>query len=284
MNKITKPWMPIAATFAFTALAGVVPVLLSESIAVVTTVVIIAFLLGIVGLMVVQAKKQAKAIRRLHDARGVVYTTYGQDRSKDFARLWELPHAKKIFVWGVGMTRVTQDMDMIESTIKNRGVRVEFEMIDPVFLRENPQVSKMLNLYYSRPNFVESVEHSLLQLVRFRDMMNTVYGSDKVSIYVVNIHQAGSGTVVNPGDDDAVGIIEGHTPTFPTGQARLKAVMYKSPNPETEPPRIEMELGSRRRLLRSLVGATAADRLNPNPTYNPIESPEPDPAPTDTPD
>lgn len=269
MSKNLKPWMPIAATLTFTALAGVVPVLLSKSAAIVLTVLCIAFLLGLGGMMAMHAMKR----QRLHRVRGVVDTGYGQDRSNHFARLWQLRRAKKIFCWGVGMTRVTQDLDMIENVIKNRGVKVEFEMIDPIFIRDHPQISDMLNEYYSRPNFVDSVEHSLVQLVRFRDMINTVYGSDKVSIYVVPIHQPGSGTIVNPGDDDAVGIIEvGHTVTFPTGQARSKAVMYKSPRPETEPPWIEMALASRRRLRRSLVGATATDRLNPNPTHRPVDT------------
>ncbi|MDZ7914243.1 MAG: hypothetical protein U5N21_23810 [Rhodococcus sp. (in: high G+C Gram-positive bacteria)] len=171
------------------------------------------------------------------------------------------------------MTRVTRDLDMIENVVRNRGVKVEFEMIDPTFIRENSQILTMLNEYYSRPNFVESVEHSLTELVRFRDMVNTLYGADKVSIYVVHIHQPGSGTIVNPGDDYAVGIIEGRTVMFPTGQARSKAVMYESPNPETEPPWIEMALASRQRLRRSLVGATASDRLNLNPTHTPIVMP-----------
>jgi hypothetical protein len=203
-------------------------------------------------------RNAAKQLKALHTNRGVVAVSCGRNRAEEFSQLWE--HAQEqILCWGVGMTNIVRDAGLIESAVR-RGCTVKFEMIDPIWLRSRPEICALLDATYDRNKLVDQIDEALGRLVDLRDRLNEKYGIDRVQVYAVLHYQGQSGTVADPACPTAFGYIEHHTMGFPNGQARVKAVMYGSPNPDTEPPYLQSVLDSRLLLARWRVGKNPTDR------------------------
>lgn len=222
---------------------------------------VIACLGVIIGVVVYQKRRRRfddMMESWLHQQRGVVSVSCGRNRAEQFSEPWQKA-MREIFCWGVGMTNIVHDEKLIEDTVKGQR-SIVFEMIDPVWLRARPDLCELLDVTYNRTNLVDQIDQALEQLVRMRDRLNKRYGRDKVQIFVVQHYQGQSGTVADPHLPSAVGYIEHHTMGFPHGQTRVKAILYESPNPATEPAYLEYVLNSRRLLPRQRVGKKATDR------------------------
>jgi hypothetical protein len=171
------------------------------------------------------------------------------------------------------MSNVVGDKSLIEHTVR-RGCSITFEMIDPVWLRQRPQVCEEVDVTYGRKNFVDRIEESYKQLVAIRDEMNHKYGADRVQVTAVQKFQSDSATVADPGTSDAWGFVEFHTPGFPHGQTRMRLVTYDSSGP-LDPPLLDHLVNARRSLPRRSIPVTALG--NQQLTTPPVSGVEPTP-------
>lgn len=242
--------------FGWAALLGIAPTLLP--LAYVGTFAASSMIVGIVTYQVWRRRNTTRQLESLHAKRGVVAVSCGRNRAEEFSQPWE--HASEhVLCWGVGMTNIVRDAALIEAAVR-RGCTVTFEMIDPAWLRARPEVAGLLDVTYHRTKLVDQIDEALTRLIALRDRLNEQFGAGKVQIFAVQHYQAQSGTVADPASPAAFGYIEHHTMGFPNGQSRIKAIMYDSPNPNTEPPYLQCVLESRMQLPRLRVGKSPTDR------------------------
>ena len=245
-----------SVAFGWAALLGLAPTVLPLAYA--GSAVAASTLLGIGVYRVLRRRATTRQLESLHAKRGVIAVSCGRNRAEEFSQPWE--RAKEhLLCWGVGMTNIVRDAALIEAAAR-RGCTITFEMIDPTWLRGRPQLCDLLDVTYHRSKLVDQIDEALARLVDLRDRINEKYGADKVQIFVVQHYQAQSGTVSDPASPEAFGYIEHHTMGFPNGQSRMKAIMYDSPNPNTEPPYLHCVLDSRMQLPRLRVGRNPSDR------------------------
>lgn len=157
---------------------------------------------------------------------------------------------------GVGMTNIVRDLTLIEHTVA-RGCAVTFELVDPVWLRERPEVCELVDITYGRTRFVDQIERSFDGLIELRDRLNHQYGSGKVCVVAVQTFQPFSATIADPGTPGAWGFVEFHTAGFPLEQPRMRLASYESSSP-LDAPLLDDLLLARRHLPRRRVDATTA--------------------------
>lgn len=245
-----------SVAFGWAGLLGIAPTVLPLAYA--GSAVAASTLLGIAVYRVLRQRAATRQAESLHAKRGISAVSCGRNRAEEFAQPWEIA-TEHIQCWGVGMTNIVRDAALIEAAAR-RGCTITFEMIDPVWLRNRPELCALLDVTYHRSSLVDQIDEALKRLIDLRDRINEKYGADTVQILAVQHYQAQSGTVSDPASANAVGYIEHHTMGFPNGQSRIKAVMYDSPKPNTEPPYLHCVLESRMQLPHLRVGKGPTDR------------------------
>lgn len=206
-------------------------------------------------------EEEAERVRELevlHTRKGIVEVVSDRARLERYPKLWN-KEAKVIYCFGVGMSNVTADSQLIENAVA-RGTKVRFEMMDPHWLKANLILGEQVDMHYGRSDFPNQMLCNLKRLVALRDRLNERYGKDMVVIIVYQMLYFHSGTIVNPGKPDSWGWTEAHQLNWPHGQTMMKSRMYEAPESVTEPPHLVSVLGAREKLPRFIVGVEPEDR------------------------
>lgn len=171
--------------------------------------------------------------RRIRTRRGILAVGGERMRAKEFAQVWT--SAKdRILCTGVGMTGILKEDDLVRATVR-RGVRVEFALMDPEWLRRQPDLSASVDDFYGRKDFFRTVEESLEELIQLRNDLNAEYGRDFITIRTVKHFAPYSGTIADYGTKDAQGYIEFHLYRSPLGRFRMRVKDYRAGGSESPP-------------------------------------------------
>lgn len=186
--------------------------------------------------------------------RGVTAIASDRGRRHQFSQPWEKAKSK-IWAWGVGMTSLSRDVDVIRATVQ-RGVRIVLEVTDAQWVRDRAETMAMIDATYGRANFVDQIEDSTSRLVALARDLNLNYGADRVEVWAVSAFIPQSGTVADPDSPRAWGWVEWHTYGFPNGQLRLRMSNYVHRS-KLNPPLLEHLLHARRAVSRRRIDISA---------------------------
>lgn len=130
--------------------------------------------------------------------RGVSKELPNSGRDRDF----ELPYkraSEQLLVWGIGMSRVSRDTQMLER-IAARGIHVEVQMIDPHWIDHNPAIGELLGKYYADKGLVDRLHDSLAKLQNTAASINKTNkrGRGQMSITCIRAFVPTSGTIADP--------------------------------------------------------------------------------------
>jgi hypothetical protein len=152
------------------------------------------------------------------------------------------------------MTSVFREEDLIRNTVA-RGVHVEFVLINPDWLSMDKPLCALVDDYYNRTNFVDTVRESLNFIENMKQELNSEYGAGKVEVRTINQLVYYSGTIADYGTDKARGYIEFHLYRAPLGRFRMQVVDYMG-SPMEDPSLVY-------HWLASLSRMTGRDYLSP---------------------
>ena len=106
------------------------------------------------------------------------------------------------------MSHVSSQEDLIARTVA-RGVRVDFVMLDPKWLRRQAELHVSLDKYYDG-DVVRAAQASYQRLREIERRLNRTYGVDHVNVRTYQQLSLMSATIADPDQPDAYGVIEFH--------------------------------------------------------------------------
>lgn len=172
--------------------------------------------------------------RMVRARRGIIAAGGERMRAPEFVRVWHTAR-KTILCTGVGMTGIVKEEPVIRAAVE-RGVRVEFIMVDPEWLKGRPDIAKMVDDFYDRNNFVDTIAESLSRLENLSDRLNADFGAGVVKIRTIKKFFHQSGTIADHETENAHGFIEFHLYQSPIGRFRIKVRGYRGSDDQLEDP------------------------------------------------
>lgn len=145
--------------------------------------------------------------RRRGRFRGVERVGLEHMREVEFVDVW-MRARTKVLCFGSVMSHVSTQEDLITRTVA-RGVRVEFVMLDPRWLRRQAELHVSLDKYYDG-DAVRAAQASYHRLREIERRLNRAYGADHVQLRTYQQLSLMSATIADPGRPDAYGVIEFH--------------------------------------------------------------------------
>lgn len=229
----TQEWLPkAAAPVVLLAAAGLIVLYLAWS------------LVDIVGAMFLRL------------TRGVTGIASDRSRRDQFSQPWDRARTS-IWSWGVGMTSLSRDLEVIRAAVQ-RDVHVTFEILDAEWLRQNPDIARMVDRTYGRAGFITQIEDSTTKLVLLARELNRLHGADSVKVFAVQEFIAQSATIADPETERAWGWLEYHTFGFPHGQLRIRMRTYRHRS-KLNPPLLSHIISSRLSVPRRRMDTTVSD-------------------------
>lgn len=161
--------------------------------------------LGIVVLLLLQGVEYAILVRY----RGLTKTLSTGARDRSFERVYTWSK-RRLLVWGVAMTKVSQEGPTFKK-IAGGGINVTFEMTDPNWVAQQPQVESLLADFYRMPDILSKMRNSLESLQAMALEVNSSSESEgRIEITLVKGFDFSSGTIADPALPTARGVIERH--------------------------------------------------------------------------
>jgi hypothetical protein len=145
--------------------------------------------------------------RRQARFRGVERVGLEHMREAEFVDVW-MRARTKVLCFGSVMSHVSTQEDLITRTVA-RGVRVEFVMLDPRWLRRQAELHVSLDKYYDG-DAVRAAQASYQRLRDIERRLNRAYGADHVKLRTYQQLSLMSATIADPAQPDAYGVIEFH--------------------------------------------------------------------------
>ena len=139
--------------------------------------------------------------------RGVERVGLEHMREAEFVDVW-MRARSKVLCFGSVMSHVSNQEDLIARTVA-RGVRVEFVMLDPKWLRRQAELHVSLDTYYDG-DVVRAAQASYQRLREIERRLNRTYGVDHVKVRTYQQLSLMSATIADPDQPDAYGVIEFH--------------------------------------------------------------------------
>jgi hypothetical protein len=190
--------------------------------------------------LVVDAVRSRRRVR----FRGVERVGLEYMREAEFGEVW-LRARTKVLCFGSLMSHVSLQEDQIARTVA-RGVRVEFVMLDPAWLRRHDELHALLDTYYDG-DAVRAAQASYQRLRDLERRLNRAYGADHVTVRTYRTLSLMSAAIADPGSPDAHGVIELHL-FRNAGRYRMIASTY--PDDGTNTPLIDGVLDAITKILR----------------------------------
>jgi hypothetical protein len=145
--------------------------------------------------------------RRRVRFRGVERVGLEHMREAEFVDVW-MRARTKVLCFGSVMSHASNEEDLIARTVA-RGVRVEFVMLDPRWLRRQAELHVSLDKYYDG-DAVRAAQASYQRLRDIERRLNRTYGADHVKLRTYQQLSLMSATIADPDQPDAYGVIEFH--------------------------------------------------------------------------
>jgi hypothetical protein len=161
--------------------------------------------------------------------RGVERVGLEHMREAEFVDVW-MGARTKVLCFGSVMSHVSNQEDQIARTVA-RGVRVEFVMLDPQWLRRQDELHVSLDKYYDG-DAVRAAQASYQRLRDLERRLNRAYGADHVKLRTYQQLSLMSATIADPDRPDAHGVIEFHL-FRGAGRYRMIATNYEDDGTNT---------------------------------------------------
>ena len=210
-----------------------------------SVVVFVATLAYLGGSLVVDAVRARRRIRY----RGVERVGLEYMREAEFLDVW-MRARHKVLCFGSLMSHVSTQEDQIARTV-GRGVRVEFVMLDPEWLRRHDELHALLDAYYDG-NAVRAAQASYQRLRDLERRLNRQYGADHVTVRTYRTLSLMSAAVADPDSPDAHAVIELH---LFKGAGRYRMIASTYPDDGTNRPLIDGVLDAVTKILRQPMDA-----------------------------
>jgi hypothetical protein len=174
------------------------------------------------------------ALRRRRQVRfrGVERVGLEHMREAEFVDVW-MRARSKVLCFGSVMSHVSNQDDQIARTVA-RGVRVEFVMLDPTWLRRQDELHVALDRYYDG-DAVRAAQASYQRLRDIERRLNRTYGADHVTLRTYRQLSLMSATIADPDQPHAHGVIEFH---LFRGASRYRMIASNYPDDGTNTPLI----------------------------------------------
>ncbi len=168
-----------------------------------SVVVFVATLAYLGAVTVVDALRRRRRTR----FRGVERVGLELMRDAEFVEVWRTAETK-ILCFGSIMSHVSTQESLIRRTVE-RGVAVEFAMLDPRWLRRQAELHVQLDKYYDG-DAVRAAQASYQRLRALERSLNREFGADHVKVRTYQQLSLMSATIADPDHPDAHGVIEFH--------------------------------------------------------------------------
>ena len=196
----------VASNLALTFVPDVVPERAAQVVVYcMTAVVIVVAPLWVYRELVESSRRLEEERRRM---RGIEAVGGDHSREADVQEMWSSA-TERVVCFGVGLTGVTADVDHIVEAV-TRGVRVDFVMVDPQWLRAQRRVSELMNDFYDEYAFVARVERAHTTLRSLADRSDVAEAVGAVHVHTYRAWVQHSATIADPWSDEPKGYVEFH--------------------------------------------------------------------------
>lgn len=161
---------------------------------------------------------------------GVVHVSSGDHRVDAFQALRDRA-TKRIIIVGVAMNAIVS-YDL--SSISRQAVRVpvDFLMLDPDLLRDDPALAKHLTEFFDIPAFPERLRSSFERLQHFCNDWNTHEDHrHRMSLKVYRTIPTNSMTIIDPDDDTGEALVEFFL--YQSGAYRPRFLVHRIDHPQS---------------------------------------------------
>lgn len=196
----------VASNLALTFVPDVVPDRAAQIIVYCMTAVVLVVTPLWVYREVVESSRRLETERRRMRGIEAVGTDYS--REGDTYEVWGIAE-ERVLCLGVGLTGISMDEDRILEAVR-RGVRVDFVMVDPGWLRAHAQVQELVGTYYAEDAFLPRVERAHAMLRSLSERLDGSGSEGAVHVHTYRSWVQHSVTIADPWTDRARGYLEFH--------------------------------------------------------------------------
>jgi hypothetical protein len=215
----------LASNLVLTFMPDVVPERAAQLVVYCMTAVIVVVAPLWVYREVVEASRRREEQR--HRMRGIEAVGGDYSREVDVHDVWRSAE-EHVVCFGVGLTAVTKDIDLIVEAV-GRGVRVDFVMVDPQWLRAQRQVPDLLNDFYDEHAFVDRIERAHSTIASLAERLQEDGVGGEVHLHTYRAWVQHSATVADPWSGRPKGYMEFHVFRRRSAWIRLVASGFDGP-------------------------------------------------------
>lgn len=241
----------LASNLVLTFVPDVVPERAAQLVVYCMTAVIVVVAPLWVYREVIEASRRREEQR--HRMRGIEAVGGDYSREADVHDVWRSAE-ERVLCFGVGLTGVTKDIDHIVEAV-GRGVRVDFVMVDPQWLRAQRRVRDLLNDFYDEHAFVDRIERAHSTIASLAERLQEDGVDGEVHLHTYRAWVQHSATVADPWSGRPKGYMEFHV--FRRRSAWIRLVTSGFDGPRDDRPYVSHILLEIDRLLGYQL-ATAA--------------------------
>ncbi|GAA2225077.1 hypothetical protein GCM10010413_19380 [Promicromonospora sukumoe] len=215
----------VASNLALTFVPDVLPEPAAEVIVYcMTAVVIVVAPLWVYRELIESSRRLEEGRRRM---RGIEAVGGDYSRESDVHDVWSAA-SEHVVCFGVGLTAVTKDVDHIVEAAR-RGVRVDFVMVDPYWLRSQRRVRALMDVFYDELAFADRVERAYLTIRSLEERLGREGAEGSVRLHTYRAWVQHSATIADPWSDEPKGYMEFHVFRRRPAWIRLVASGFDGP-------------------------------------------------------
>lgn len=215
----------IASNLALTFVPDVVPERAAEVIVYcMSAVLIVVAPLWVYRELVESSRRLEKERRRM---RGIEAVGGDFSREMDVHDVWSAA-SERVVCFGVGLTGVTKDVEPVVEAV-GRGVRVDFVMVDPQWLRAQRRLRGLMNEFYDEHAFVDRVEQAHATIRALVERLDDEGAEGAVRLHTYRAWAQHSVTIADPWSGEPKGYMEFHVFRRRSAWIRLVASGFDGP-------------------------------------------------------
>lgn len=190
-----------------------------------TAVIVVVAPLWVYREVIESARRLEEERRRM---RGIESVGGDYSRQGDTYEVWGAAR-ERVLCMGVGLTGISADEDRIVEAVA-RGLRVDFVMVDPHWLREQPQVEGLVGTFYGEQLFLARVEKAHAMLGSLAERFDHEQGAGTVRLHTYRSWVQHSATIADPWSPEPTGYLEFHVFRRHASWIRLRAAGFNGPS------------------------------------------------------
>jgi hypothetical protein len=215
----------VASNLALTFVPDVIPERTAQVIVYSMTAVIVFVAPLWVYREVIESSRRRDQER--HRMRGIDAVGGDYSREADAHDVWRSAE-EHVVCFGVGLTGVTKDVDHVVEAV-GRGVRVDFVMVDPRWLRAHRRVRGLMDDFYDEHAFVNRVERAHATITALAHRFGEDGEGGEVRLHTYQAWVQHSATIADPWSDRPKGYMEFHVFRRRAAWIRLVASGFDGP-------------------------------------------------------